>query len=121
MPRISDPQLTQQWRDRLARFDQSELSVAQFCQREGYSAASFYRWRQKLRADRAHDHRSPFVTVEPPHTTFGAAMADRLPSDTGLLIELPGGAIVRLDHQATDEQRCRLIKNVIDSVGKVVS
>lgn len=121
MPRISNPQVIQQWRDRLDRFELSELSVAQFCQREGYSAASFYRWRKKLRADLAHDHSSSFVAVEPPYTTVGAAIPDSLPGGTGLLIELPGGAIVRLDCQATDEQRCRLIKNVIDSLGRVVS
>lgn len=37
------------WRDRLARFDRSDLTVKQFCRREGVSDAAFYRWRRRLK------------------------------------------------------------------------
>jgi len=36
------------WRDRLARFGSSNLSVSQFCRKEGVSAPSFYHWRKRL-------------------------------------------------------------------------
>jgi hypothetical protein len=37
-----------QWRLLLKRFDASESSVEEFCQREAISTASFYRWRARL-------------------------------------------------------------------------
>jgi hypothetical protein len=40
---------TDGWRGILARFAQSELTVRAFCQREGISPASFYRWRSVLK------------------------------------------------------------------------
>ena len=36
------------WRDRLARFDKSNLNVKQFCHQEGVSNPSFYKWRTRL-------------------------------------------------------------------------
>jgi hypothetical protein len=35
--------------ERLARFADGELTIAEFCQREGMSTASFYLWRRRLR------------------------------------------------------------------------
>lgn len=85
MARSSNPQLVRQWRERLQRFHHSELTVAEFCQSEGYSVASFYQWQRKLQA--------------------------ALPS-----VPLHAG-----DHDATDEQQCRLIKNVVQSLTEVTS
>lgn len=39
------------WRSRLARFRKSGLTVAEFCQREGVSDPSFYKWRKRLEED----------------------------------------------------------------------
>ena len=50
VPKVPDPQLAQQWRDRLRRFDHCDLSVAEFCRLEEYSVASFYHWRRGLRS-----------------------------------------------------------------------
>jgi transposase-like protein len=36
------------WRERLARFERGDLTVTDFCRREGVSNASFYRWRKRL-------------------------------------------------------------------------
>lgn len=36
------------WRSVVSRFEESGLSVSQFCEREGIGAASFYRWRSLL-------------------------------------------------------------------------
>ena len=38
-----------EWQERLARFDRSGTSIAQFCRDEGVSPPSFYIWRRKLR------------------------------------------------------------------------
>lgn len=37
-----------EWRSLLAKFGTSGLSVPAFCRSEGFSAASFYRWRARL-------------------------------------------------------------------------
>lgn len=37
------------WRDCLARFIKSSLTVKQFCRHEGVSDASFYQWRKRLK------------------------------------------------------------------------
>ena len=39
---------TAEWRALLERLDQSGLSAAAFCRREGLCAASLYRWRRQL-------------------------------------------------------------------------
>lgn len=38
----------QQWRERLVRFERAGQTVSRFCQAEGVSTASFYRWRKVL-------------------------------------------------------------------------
>ncbi|MCB9937237.1 MAG: hypothetical protein H6823_03260 [Planctomycetaceae bacterium] len=59
-----------QWLDRLSRFARSKLSVADFCQREHVSVASFYQWRRKLDdassgpSDRRVPTRESFVSVQ---------------------------------------------------------
>ncbi len=63
MARLPDPQLARRWRERLDRFEHSDLTVEKFCEFEGYSTTSFDQWRQKLR-----DGKSPgdpaFIPVQ---------------------------------------------------------
>ena len=47
--RRPDEALHEQWRRRLARFEQGNLSAAAFCSSEGVSLPSFYSWRRRLR------------------------------------------------------------------------
>jgi hypothetical protein len=113
--KVTDPQLAQQWRDRLRRFDLSELTVTEFCRLEEYSAASFYRWRRRLQSGQPRNHSATFVPVELPPTM------SQSPRHSGWQIELPGGAIIRLDHEATEEQQRQLIKNVVETLSEVPS
>jgi len=48
MKRAPSPVKVRQWTERLARFEQSGQTVAQFCRQEGVSQPSFYQWRKKL-------------------------------------------------------------------------
>ena len=41
---------SEDWREVLARFADSGLTVRAFCEREGFSPASFYRWQSMLSA-----------------------------------------------------------------------
>ena len=51
MARRPDPLKRQQWRERFERFEQSGLTISAFCEAEGVSMNSFYRWRRKLEAE----------------------------------------------------------------------
>lgn len=50
----------EQWRVLLSRFDGCDLSVREFCAREGISETSFHRWRSRLQAADSgrHDRRA---------------------------------------------------------------
>lgn len=48
MSRLSDPVRHQLWNDRIARFQQSQLSVAEFCRLEAIPVSCFYQWKKKL-------------------------------------------------------------------------
>lgn len=120
MPRTPCPQLAQQWHDRLLRFERSQLTVADFCQREGYSVPSFYSWKRKLADASNQGPLSSFVPVDLPPQSFLRQSDDGTQGDFDLRVELPGGALLRLDADASDEQQQRLIRNVIRSVKEVV-
>lgn len=87
MVRLPNAQLADQWRRRLRRFDHADTTVAQFCRQEQCSIASFYQWRHKLQSDQQETAAGEFVAV------------DLTPqkSHSMIQIELPGGAVVRLD------------------------
>ena len=82
--RRPDPATHHLWQQRLDRFRKSGLAVADFCQREGISTASFYAWRRRLQADTATEPRLvPVRLVTPP------------PSAPVELL-LPSGCVLRL-------------------------
>lgn len=56
--RRSSPEKIKLWSERLARFRQSNQSVASFCRSEGFSQPSFYQWKKKLASidDRARSN-----------------------------------------------------------------
>ena len=51
MARTKSVEVWALWRDRIRRFQSSDLTVAAFCDWEGVSQAAFYVWRKKLPAD----------------------------------------------------------------------
>lgn len=85
--RPRDPRKEQQWRQRLARWRRSRLSVAAFCQREGLDPAHFYRWRNRLATRDAQD--PAWVAVE----VLAEANA---PAASTLEVVLAGGQRVRV-------------------------
>lgn len=57
------------WLDRLARFSQSNLRVAEFCEAEGISIASYYQWKRRLwprvliEKQTKNQHQRPFTEL----------------------------------------------------------
>lgn len=107
------------WRERLARFEGGDLTVAEFCRREGVSEPSFYGWRKRLpqgrrRADRRRQQdrttadvkkSSPFVPVH-------------VSGLTATVIELPGGATIRVPAASVEALRTAILA-VGDAFGEV--
>lgn len=67
------------WRDRIGRFERSDLTVAAFCDWEGVSQAAFYVWRKKLQA----------CSVPPPRKTV-EKLSNKLASAPAFVQILPG-------------------------------
>lgn len=106
MTRLPDPHLALQWQQRIERFDQSELTIAQFCQLEGYSTASFYQWRRKLR-ESPHLKDGAFIPV-----SVDSKLTDQHAGRMNQ-IELPGGAVIKFPSDATTDQQRHLITAVV--------
>lgn len=92
MNAFPNPELARQWRERLDRFSNTGMTIADFCRDEGYSVASFYHWRKRLR--QVLSDPTGFVAVQVPQD------ATRPSEPATVAIELPGGAVVRLDASA---------------------
>ena len=97
MSRTIDPTVWDCWRERLRRFESCDLTVAAFCQAEGFSQAGFYQWRKKLGnrsgsgsgsgAKQKPSKRPVFVPVVP--TSLAAAVVVTLAN--GVRVELSAG------------------------------
>ena len=94
--------LHEQWRERLSRFEQANLSAAAFCASEGVSLPSFYSWRRRLR---------PAPPADPaggPHL-----VPVRLAPAAPVELVLPSGAVLRL------AEGCDLafVRSLVDALG----
>jgi hypothetical protein len=59
MARVKSAAVWEAWRDRLQRYQQTDLAVAVFCEWEGVSPTVFYLWRKKLAAGSEMTPRQP--------------------------------------------------------------
>lgn len=90
-----------EWQRRMARFEEAQQSVAEFCRKEGVSAPSFYQWRQRLaRRLRPAGEAAGFRPV-------------RLVSSAGVAVQLPGGTQL---HVPTLNRR--VLRLVIDTLAR---
>lgn len=113
MTRFPNPQCALQWRERLGRFDQSELTVAEFCELEGYSTGSFYQWRRKLRTDELSEAPT-FVPVDIGSSHLACGVHRRVE------IQLPGGAVVKVPSGATADEQRQLISAIVQATSAEV-
>lgn len=88
------------WRRRVRRFERAGMTVERFCEEEGVSASTFYRWRKKLAGRRTPIRDGNHATV------FQAVRVT--PADTPLAIQLPGGVRVEVPTANLDAVRAVL-------------
>jgi hypothetical protein len=84
------------WRALLERFEASGLTAVQFCEREGISSKSLYRWRSRLSG--AGELAAARQAVGAPNTT-GFVDLGRLGSRSSrveLRLDLGGGVILQI-------------------------
>ena len=97
-----DSRKVRQWQRRMARFQEGQQSVLEFCRKEGISAPSFYQWRKRLaRRARPAEEAAGFRPV-------------RLVGSAGVAVQLPGGT--QLQVPTSDRRALRL---VIDTLARV--
>jgi hypothetical protein len=116
MARRVDPERAAMWRERFERFQQSRMTVTRFCQVEGFSAHSFYYWRQQLTtangeeasgdatsstaANRASHAKPASNAFAPVHLIGTTNVAAWLPGGTRLEIPLADLAAARVALEA---------------------
>ena len=102
----------QVWADRLDRFDQADITVAQFCQNENVSQASYYYWRRKIRGTTRTDHQrlhkstssSPRLTARKPAGFLPVRLAAPPSPATVMAVDLPGGIRIRFEIPACNQE-----------------
>jgi hypothetical protein len=86
--RRPDPATRQRWQQCLDRFRTSGLTVADFCEREGISTASFYAWRRRFEAGPAP------AAADAPRLVPVRFVAP--PASAPVELLLPSGVVLRL-------------------------
>ena len=95
------------WRDRLARFRKSNLTVAEFCQQEGVSDPSFYQWRKRfgqgdVRSKQLRRFSAP-KAAQPPFVPVA------VPSSALAEIEFPNGVRIRVPATNVEALRAAIL------------
>ena len=97
MGRQTDPRKAVAWERRLARFGDSGLTVARFCDREGVSIATFHYWQRKLR-DASVDE-TVSATPTAPMARFDPV---EVMSRQAVTIRFAGGAVMEIPEDRED-------------------
>jgi hypothetical protein len=108
MARSSNSVKVAAWRRRVGRFEHSGLTVASFCEQEGVSTASFYRWRNRL-ADQQPTAGSSDARQVAGLGGVGDSPAFRpvrvAPTHATVSVQLPGGVRVEVPAENLDAVR----------------
>ncbi|HUG89359.1 MAG TPA: hypothetical protein VML55_00910 [Planctomycetaceae bacterium] len=117
MARQVDGVAERRWRERLRRYRVSELTVAEFCEREDVSTASFYSWKRRLARCGAGGSNSGRPGQAGRTETGPLFVPVTVRPVAGVRIELPGGAVVELPRDA-DERLVRTCLRAAAELGR---
>ena len=112
MARPVDARKHELWRQRLARFRRSKLSVAEFCRAEQISQASFYQWRRRLGIHRPPANRNSDKYARSPAAEHFVPV-QVASTAARLRFSFPNGAQLRFDAQDP-----KLLQTVIQIVAE---
>jgi hypothetical protein len=96
MTRTPNPRVRQAWQARIDDQPTSGLSIAQFCNQQGCSVASFYHWKRKLAQSPVTAHESELGLPANVHSFFELTTRPLLPADQVVELDLPGGTVARI-------------------------
>lgn len=111
MSRTQSLSRRQVWRTRLRRYRQSDLTVAEFCRREGVSVPSFYQWKKKL----ADDNSPPLAAAEVVDPKFVPLVVNDSATHPAVTLRLPGGACIDVAPGFDRGQWTNLLLAVVDA------
>jgi transposase-like protein len=98
------------WRKRMSRFHAGEWTVAEFCDREGVSTASFYYWQRRLR----DDDQSRLPQTVPAVSEARSFLPVEVLVEPQLEVELPNGIVLRCSLERGGRWR-----QVLDAVSRL--
>lgn len=106
------------WRERLARFASSGLTVKAFCEREGVAPSNFHAWKRRLGSE-PEPASSPQKALgsKEGQPLFMPVAWNNLIQDSELRITLPGGAVVHVP-LADERVLARVIEAVVQACGE---
>jgi hypothetical protein len=87
------------WRSAISRFEESGLTVSQFCEGEGIGAASFYHWRSRLSSPvtrRKRRARAVPALPAPRGDFLDLGTLNSSTARTEVRLELGGGVVVHI-------------------------
>lgn len=93
------------WRDAIAAFTASGLSVREFCRQHGLHEKRFYTWRKHLGLSPVGP--TPASSATPP--SVPGFVPVRLVADTAAEVVLPGGVVVRVPVSSDPAHVARLV------------
>lgn len=98
------PRSADAWAERLKRFQAADVTVAQFCQAEGVSQATYYYWRRKIRGPaKPTSVNTRALSVAKPQPAFlpvalaAPSLARISERSAAMTIEMPAGIRIRLE------------------------
>ena len=105
-----NPKLETAWRERLSRFRRGNLTVAEFCRREGVSNPSFYQWRKRLESGRrSSGSRRPSSSGSPAARGSNPFVAVSVSSLAVAEVEFPNGVRIRVPATNAEALRVALL------------
>jgi hypothetical protein len=96
------PERVRVWRDLIAAWTQSGLTINAFCRERKLTRSNFDRWRRILAAE----------TTQPPREAAPAFVPVRLVAEPMAEVVLPSGVVVRLPVSTAPEAVTRLVAAV---------
>ena len=86
----------EQWRELIAGFEQSDLTLDKQCASQGIATSGFYQWRKRFEQEEHGSSQPAFVEMVPPIANSHSPVSPRPINGWRIELELGDGMILRL-------------------------